>query len=249
MSLLLYIFLAYLFGAVPWGFIVAKYKGVNIQKKGSGNTGATNIYRTLGLSYALLVFFLDAIKGVIVMLVAKFSLNSHVEIASIALAVILGHTFSIFLKGRGGKGVATTIGVLCVLIGWKVMFSLILVGLSLIVLTRFMSLTVLILVWIFPGFFVFVNPDLAYFILGIVVTILIYWEHRENIERLKAGNELQLGIKIGLHKQKIKEPIIQTIPSIRIAKNAKLEKNNTRKKLKHISKIEKPLKKKLKKRV
>jgi glycerol-3-phosphate acyltransferase PlsY len=223
---------------------VAKFKGVNIQRRGSRNTGATNVYRTLGLSYALLVFLLDTLKGVLVMLIVKFSLNSHIEIALVALAVILGHTFSVFLKGKGGKGVATTLGVLLVLIGWKVMFGIVLAGIALLILTRFMSLTNLILIWIFPGYFVFVNPDLAYFVLGVIVTILIYWEHRENIDRLKEGRELKLAIKIGLSSQRPKALPIQTVPSRRLAK---IEKPSSKKKTNKTKTLKKTVVKKPKK--
>jgi glycerol-3-phosphate acyltransferase PlsY len=198
MAFLVYILFAYLFGAIPWGVIVAKFKGVDIQRRGSGNTGATNIYRTMGLSYGLLVGLLDVSKGAIVMTAAKFSLNSHYQIALIALAVILGHVFSIFLGGKGGKGVGTTFGVALVLVGWQ--FSLIVLGawIVLILLTRFMSLTNLILIWVLPSYFVFINPDFAYFILSALVTLLIYWAHRENIDRLKEGRELRLNVKIAM---------------------------------------------------
>lgn len=208
MSFIAYLFLAYLFGSIPWGFIVAKLNGVNLQKKGSGNIGATNVYRALGLSYALIVFLLDVFKGVFVMLVAKFSVNSHYEIAALALAVILGHTFSVFLKGKGGKGVATTFGVLLILIGWKVMVLVLLMAIGLLILTRYMSLTNLTLIWIFPAYFVFVDPDFAYFLLGIIVTLLVYWEHRTNIERLKAGTELRLQVNVRLKSERKSVPKI-----------------------------------------
>jgi len=211
MSFIAYLFSAYLFGSIPWGYLIAKLHGINIVKKGSGNIGATNIYRTLGFSYALVVFLLDVLKGLLVMLVAKFSVNSHYEIAMLALAVILGHTFSIFLRGKGGKGIATTFGVLLILIGWKVMGVVLLAAICLMLITRYMSLTNLILIWIFPSFFVFVNPDFAYFALGVGVVLLIYWEHRDNIERLKEGRELELAVKVGIKSVKKTTPSIANV--------------------------------------
>ncbi|MEO6509325.1 MAG: glycerol-3-phosphate 1-O-acyltransferase PlsY [Patescibacteria group bacterium] len=248
MSFIAYILLAYLFGAIPWGYIIARLHGVNIQKRGSGNTGATNIYRTLGLPAAILVFLLDVFKGVFVMLIAKFSINNHYEVAALALAVILGHTFSIFLKGKGGKGVATTFGVLLILIGWNVMIAALFAAIGLVILTGYMSIASLILIWIFPGFFVFVEPDFAFFILGVLVTLLIYWEHRANIDRLKEGKELQLNIKIGLKPQKNAPPKIVSagipVKAVNSAQNASMKKRNNKKLPKSISKkaVNKPKK-------
>ncbi len=205
MTFLAIIVLAYFFGAVPWGYIVARIRGVDIQKKGSGNTGATNIYRVFGLPTALLVGLLDAMKGSFITFLAIFSLNNHYQIAIIALAVILGHIYSVFLKGKGGKGVATTFGVLLILIGWKVMSIIFLVWIGLLMLTRLMSMTNLILICFFPLYFLFVKMDLAYFILGTVVTLIIYWVHSDNIDRLKAGKELKLDVKVNFTKERKKK--------------------------------------------
>jgi glycerol-3-phosphate acyltransferase PlsY len=234
MSFLAYILLAYLLGAIPWGFLIARWKGVDIRKKGSGATGATNVYRSLGLSLAVLVASLDVLKGVLVMLIAKFSINNHYQIAAIALAVILGHMFSIFLHGKGGKGVATTLGVGLVLVGWQVALIVMIGWICVVSLTRFMSLTNLIFIWIFPAYFVFVNPDFAFFMLGVVITLLVYWQHRGNIERLKAGTELQLSVKIGVKQERVKAVA---------SKPAKMVKKRTKKVVKKMKKTAKKSKK------
>jgi glycerol-3-phosphate acyltransferase PlsY len=207
MTFITIILFAYLLGAIPWGYIIAKFKGVDIQKKGSGSTGATNVYRNLGLPTALLVAVLDILKGTFAMLVAILSLNSHYEIAWVALAVIVGHIYSIFLKGKGGKGIATTFGVLIILIGWKALLSTLVIWILLLSITRLMSLTNLLMICVFPLYFLFIKPDLAFFLLGTVVTFLIYWVHSDNIDRLKAGKELQLDVKVGFTKTKKKRAV------------------------------------------
>ena len=222
MIFLIIILLAYVFGSIPWGYVVARLQGVDIRQKGSGSIGATNIYRTLGLSYAVFVGLLDVFKGVLVMGIAKFSLNNHYEIALIALAVIVGHMFSIFLKGKGGKGIATTFGVLLVLIGWETMLLALLIWLGLLIFTRYMSLTNLVMIWFFPIFYVFVQPDFAFFILGIIVTMLVYWAHRGNIERLKEGREPVLHVTVGFRNQNpTKELPLQNTPVKKVKTNSK----------------------------
>ncbi len=102
-------------GAIPWGVIVAKQRGVDIRAKGSGNIGATNVARVLGVADGLLVLVLDAGKGALITLVATRADGDRWVIAATGFAAILGHCFSPFLGGRGGKGVATALGVFVVI--------------------------------------------------------------------------------------------------------------------------------------
>ncbi len=172
------------------------------------------MYRNLGMSNAILVGLLDILKGSLTMGIARFSLNNHYEIAVIAFAVIVGHIFPIFLKGKGGKGIATTFGVALILMGWKVVLVVIAVWAMLLVFTRFMSLSNLILIWIFPMYFVFIKPDLAYFMLGVALTVLVYWVHRENIERLKLNKELRLEVTIGFKRPPAKTVMVPSAPAL-----------------------------------
>src|SRR5437868_4272502 len=111
--------LSYLVGAVPFGYLVARWRGVDIFKAGSGNIGATNVGRVLGRKFGLLVFFLDCLKGAVPTLAATIP-EHHVprDVAGVTagLSAFLGHLFPVYLRYRGGKGVATGAGVVCVLV-------------------------------------------------------------------------------------------------------------------------------------
>jgi glycerol-3-phosphate acyltransferase PlsY len=104
----------FLVGAIPWGLIIAKQRGVDIREKGSGNIGATNVARVLGIGDGLLVLLLDAGKGALITLAATRLDGDRWVIAATGFAAILGHCFSPFLRGKGGKGVATALGVFVV---------------------------------------------------------------------------------------------------------------------------------------
>lgn len=195
---------AYLLGSIPWGYIIAMFYGINIRKVGSGNIGGTNVSRALGLPIGIAVAVLDLLKGVIAASIAIFSLNSHTQIAMVILAVILGHIFSIYMKFKGGKGVATAFGAFTVLIGWQASLFLVALWILIVAFTRLVSLASLIIVLLLPLFFVIVKPDIAYLILSLIVTSLIYWTHRQNIDRLTHGKELQLDIHVGLKRHRKK---------------------------------------------
>ncbi|HUW72067.1 MAG TPA: glycerol-3-phosphate 1-O-acyltransferase PlsY [Candidatus Humimicrobiaceae bacterium] len=187
-SALLIIF-GYLLGSIPWGFLISKFKGVDIKKVGSGNIGGTNVVRGLGLKWGLLVGVLDVLKGVIPIFLATKFLFLDWQIAPVAIASVLGHIFPVWLNFKGGKGVATTVGVLFVLLGWQKFLILILIWLLILALFQIMSFTNLLLVSFLPLILWFNSFSLAYFILGLVLFALIWWTHRENIQRLREGRE------------------------------------------------------------
>ncbi|MFN3995138.1 MAG: glycerol-3-phosphate acyltransferase [bacterium] len=109
---ILLIILAYLIGSIPTGYIIGKLKRVDITKTGSGNIGMANVFRTLGFKYAIIVLIIDTIKGFIpTFLAIKLNLNVLAVLVT-GLSAILGHIFTIFLKFKGGKGVATSLGVI-----------------------------------------------------------------------------------------------------------------------------------------
>lgn len=135
MMLLAELALAYLLGALPFGVLVGRWRGVDVTRTGSGNIGATNVWRTLGPAAGTLVFVLDFFKGVAGPMLARLASgpHDHVAIAGCGLAVGVGHICSIFLKGRGGKGAATGLGVLTALapgiallgmVGWVIVLVL-----------------------------------------------------------------------------------------------------------------------------
>ena len=177
------IFLSFLMGSVPFGFIVGKLKGVDVRNYGSGNIGATNVSRVLGKKYGVLVLFLDALKGALPVLFAgKYGVLA-------GISAILGHCFSPFLKFRGGKGVATALGAFLV-ISPKVTALAFLIFVFIFTLTRYVSLSSITAAASYPLLFShFENPDSASFILVSLAALVIVLKHHSNIKRLIKGEE------------------------------------------------------------
>lgn len=176
---------AYLLGSIPFGKIVARRRGVDIQKKGSGNIGFTNSLRVLGLKRALLVLLGDTLKGFIPTWVALrlLPLNQALIVAFIA---ILAHVFPVWLKFKGGKGVATGLGVTLALnpvlaAGGAVIFLIMALT------TRVISLSSILTTWFLSFWTYFFSPELTIFYLTLAV--LETWTHRGNINRLTKGTE------------------------------------------------------------
>ena len=179
----------YLLGSIPVGYLIAKSRGVDILNVGSGNVGGTNIRRSLGFFWGALVGFLDVLKGLIPATLARSFFPLPWQALSISFAPILGHVFPVFLKFRGGKGVATTFGIILVwlgpifFIGWMVFWYFAVKWQKLMSLINLvMALTLPLFFWIF-----FHTPWHAVF--GAMLCALIWWSHRSNITRLLAGNE------------------------------------------------------------
>jgi len=184
--------LAYLLGAIPAGAWVARYYKVDIQKTGSGNTGATNILRTLGIGPAAVVAGFDVLKGGIAVFLARLVNIEGPLLGGVALAAVLGHSYSVFLRFSGGKGVATSIGVLLFL-NPLVAILTVPVGLLAIWLTRFVSAGSMIGSLTAVVITIAVGRPLWEVMTMFVLAGLIFWTHRENIERLQAGNERRFG--------------------------------------------------------
>lgn len=189
LNLVLLIVFGYLLGSIPWGYLVSKAKGVDIRKVGSGNIGGTNVVRGLGLKWGLLVGVLDVLKGVIPVFLATKFLSFDWQIALVAISPVLGHIFPVWLNFKGGKGVATTVGILVVLLGWQNLLILLLIWLLVLAIFQIMSFTNLLLIVFLPLVFWLHSSSLIYSILGLALFALIWWAHRENIQRLKEGKE------------------------------------------------------------
>ncbi|MBI5699384.1 glycerol-3-phosphate 1-O-acyltransferase PlsY [Candidatus Saganbacteria bacterium] len=189
--MLIFIILGYLSGSIPFGYLIAKAKGIDIRKTGSGNIGATNIFRTLGPAVGILVFVLDFIKGLAPTLAALFYLNDPLQVILVGLAAILGHSFSIFLKGKGGKGAATGLGVLAVIAPDILAFTAILVVI-LIFTTRYVSAgSIFGAVTVATLMFILGKP-LPYAMVSLLAAALIVVRHIPNIKRLMAGTERKI---------------------------------------------------------
>ncbi len=189
--------LAYLLGSVPFGFLVAKVAGLDITKQGSGNTGATNVLRTLGPKYAVPVLALDLAKGAISAYAGlRLTGLGTVGALLVGAAAVAGHNWSIFLRFRGGKGVASSAGV--VLVAFPLLLLAALGVFVLIVLvTRYVSLGSLIASWTAVALSFTPDYGLHARIPILMLAILITYQHRANIGRLLAGTELRIALRKG----------------------------------------------------
>jgi glycerol-3-phosphate acyltransferase PlsY len=190
--LIVLIILGYFSGSIPFGYIIAKLKNIDIQKQGSGNIGATNVSRALGLKYAILVGFLDVLKVVLPAIIAKHYLVNDWYVCLAILAPILGHLFPVWLKFKGGKAVSGVFASMVVIIGWQYSLIFFLAWIVILRLIKIMSLTNLIVIWFVPLLFWFYTHSIAYVCFGFLCVLILYWSHRENIKRLKEGTEKRI---------------------------------------------------------
>lgn len=188
---------SYFLGAIPTAAWLARARGIDIRSVGSGNSGATNAMRALGKGPALGVAIFDIVKGALAVGLASWLLPGSVWIPICGLLVVIGHNFSVFLGGKGGKGVATSFGTLVVLLPSVALFA-ILVAVFMMWLTRFVSagsilggaVAILMPWWLrWAGAEFPVWHGVACGLLG----ALLIWQHRDNIGRLTSGNERRFG--------------------------------------------------------
>ena len=185
-ELLLIILVSYLFGSIPFGLLLTKiFLKKDIREIGSGNIGATNVLRAGNkiLGYSTLVF--DILKAVLPILYIKFFVSDYLYIS--ALSIFIGHVFPIWLRFKGGKGVASYLGILCCLdIFTALIFGV--VWISVFVLFKFSSLSSLLASLTIPIFHFFYNSNSDYYFY-FMMFILIFFTHRENIKRLRNNTE------------------------------------------------------------
>ncbi len=190
-QLILWAALGYLMGSIPFGMIIAKVMGLgNLRNIGSGNIGATNVLRTGNKAAAALTLIFDAAKGALAVLLAR-ALAGEDAAQIAALATFLGHCFPVWLGFKGGKGVATFLG-LWLALDWRVGVACCLTWLVAAAIWRISSLGALMaaamsVVW------VLVLTDSSTFALSIVLTLLVFWRHSANLARIKAGTEPKIG--------------------------------------------------------
>ena len=198
---ILIIFTSYLLGSLPTGFLIGKYlKNIDLRTIGSGSTGATNVLRNVGKWPALFVFIIDVGKGLIAVTITKSLANQGlidsnqglIEVLA-GISAISGHIWPIWLKGKGGKAVATGLGMFLAL-SWKV--GLASLGIFLIVLakSKFVSLSSISAAILLPVFMFFYIGNFlsSYFLISLIVAILVIWKHRTNIKRLIKGEESKI---------------------------------------------------------
>ncbi|GAB4535424.1 MAG: glycerol-3-phosphate 1-O-acyltransferase PlsY [Thermodesulfovibrionia bacterium] len=201
--LLLYLLipLAYIMGSVPFGIIISKRSGVDIRGMGSGNIGATNVLRTMGKVPALLTLMGDALKGAIPVLICRLILNTsnlgggELWEGLVGLMAILGHMYPAFLSFKGGKGVATSLGVFIVYAPISTVFA-ILIWLLVAVITRYSSLSAIIASICLTFFILFFDGFSIKIYFSVFIAIMIISKHRDNIKRLLKGTEHRFGGRV-----------------------------------------------------
>jgi len=185
---LLLILGAYLLGSVPTGLLLAKAAGVDIRATGSGNIGATNVYRTLGRTVGVLTLVGDCLKGLLPILAARYLGLTDAWIAAAGLAAFLGHVYTIFLGFKGGKGVATALGVFLGVSPLAVLFAVAIFAL-LVWKWRYISLGSISAAAAMPILVALLDRRPQLVVMTVVVAALVIWKHKENIGRLRAGTE------------------------------------------------------------
>jgi len=197
--------LAYLLGSIPTGFIVAQVKGVDIRAVGSGNIGATNVLRTLGKPAGILVLLVDMLKGWLAVVVltrlvlGAFGLTANgaareVDEIIAGIGAILGHNYTCWLQFKGGKGIATSAGVLLALVPWALLIIMA-IWIVVCVATRYVSLASIFASLALPLASWLTHESLTKVIVTAAMAVLAIYKHKGNIRRLLDGTEPRLGQK------------------------------------------------------
>ena len=199
--------IAYLIGSVNFSVILSKkMAGFDVREKGSGNAGTTNMLRSVGKKAAALTLICDVLKGVVAILIAMFIgwafkvENQSLLVQIAGIAVVLGHTFPIFFGFKGGKGVATSLGIL-IMSNWQIGLICLVFGVLLIALTRMVSLGSCAAAVLFPVLTLFITDNYivsqgsGYLIYSIILAVIVLFNHRSNIKRIMNGTENRISFK------------------------------------------------------
>lgn len=198
---------AYLIGSISFSVIISKkMAGFDVREKGSGNAGTTNMLRSVGKKAAALTLICDVLKGVVAILIAMFIgwafkvENQSLLVQIAGIAVVLGHTFPIFFGFKGGKGVATSLGVL-LMTNWQIGLICLVFALVLMALTRMVSMGSVGAAILFPILVLFIRTNYtisegsSYLIYSIILALIVAFNHRANIQRILNGTENKLSFK------------------------------------------------------
>ena len=195
LNALLLLAIGYALGAIPCGYLAGRWlKGIDLRDCGSGSTGATNVLRNVGKGPALLVFLLDVGKGALAVLLAKsVGLNDWVQVLA-GLAALAGHIWPVWLGWKGGKAVATGLGMFLGL-AWPVGLASFGLFMATISLSRIVSLASVVAAIGLPVLMLVAGNSSAYVVVSLVASSMVIWRHRSNIQRLMAGTEPRIGQK------------------------------------------------------
>jgi len=200
--------IAYLIGSINFSVIISKrMAGFDVREKGSGNAGTTNMLRSIGVKAAAITLLCDILKGVVVILIAILignivdGLDDALLVQLAGIFVIIGHTFPIFFGFKGGKGIATSLGVL-LMINWQIGLICLVFALILMAITRMVSVGSIAAAILFPVLVVFIGQNYivpvnnwSYLIFSIIIAILVLFNHRENLKRIFTGKENKISFK------------------------------------------------------
>ena len=196
--------IAYLIGSINFSVIFSKkMAGFDVREKGSGNAGTTNMLRAVGKKAAAITLICDILKGVIAILIAilignMVNRNQALLVQIAGVAVIIGHTFPVFFKFKGGKGVATSLGVL-IMSNWQIGLICLVFAIILIVLTRMVSVGSIAAAILYPVLTLFIPQNYIvpgyYLIYSIILAVIVIFNHRENVKRLLNGTENRISFK------------------------------------------------------
>ena len=189
--------LAYLMGSISWGYILLQWNmGVDVREYGSGRTGMSNVLRTGGVKSAAVVLTLDIAKGIIAVILARQIIGTHGAEVTAGLIVLVGHNWPVFLGFKGGRGILTALGGLALMVPVAALVATA-TFLTITYLSRYISLgsvvgVVIGAISILALALANISSD-TYMIYGFIAGIIIVWQHRDNIQRIREGSERQLG--------------------------------------------------------
>ena len=198
--------IAYAIGSISFSVLISKkMAGFDVREKGSGNAGSTNVLRTVGKRAAILTLICDILKGVVAILIAILvgiivkDTNKALAVQIASVAVVIGHTFPIFFGFKGGKGVATSLGVLLI-INWQIGLICLVFALVIMALTRTVSTGSILAAILYPVLTLFIGNEHYivegnYFIFSVVMALIVAFNHRSNIKRILNGTENKISFK------------------------------------------------------
>ena len=200
--------LAYAIGSVNFSVLISrKMAGFDVREKGSGNAGTTNVLRAVGVKAAIITLICDILKGIIAVLLAFWignmsqTVDKALLIQIAGILVVVGHTFPIFFEFRGGKGIATALGVLLIT-KWKIGLICLVFAVVLIAITRMVSVGSMSAAVLFPVLTLFIGDNfivtqvgIKYFIYSLILAAFVIFNHRENIKSIMNGNENKISFK------------------------------------------------------
>ncbi len=195
MKILIFLFFSYILGSVPFGLLIGKFWKKDVRKEGSKNIGVTNVWRVCGPFPGFLTFIFDCSKGVIPVLVSRniFNQNDLITIV-VGMATISGHIFSPWLGFKGGRGIATGVGVLLAF-NFKIAGILFAIWCLIVLISKYISLGSVVVVFLFPFLMVIFGYNIWLTGISFVIAFFVIFRHKDNIKRLICGTENRVSFK------------------------------------------------------